>query len=50
MLQYEKIYVSEGIDTKKISLSKECELCPCWYFKNAGFEFNHMFVINIMMC
>ena len=29
----------EGVDTNKISLSKECELCHCWYFKNAGFEF-----------
>ena len=39
MLQYEKISISEGIDTNKTSASKECELCHYWYFKDVGFRF-----------
>ena len=39
MLQNEKIDVSEGIDTNKISASKECMLCHYWYFKDVGFKF-----------
>ena len=39
MLQYEKIYVSEGIDVNKTSASKECELCHYWFFKDIGFKF-----------
>ena len=39
MLQYEKIYVSEGIDVNKISASKEYQLCHYWFFKNIGFKF-----------
>ena len=34
MLQYEKIDVSEGVET-----SKECMLCHYWYFKDVGFKF-----------
>ena len=39
MLQYEKIDVSEGIDTNKTSASKEYKLCHYWYFKDVGFTF-----------
>ena len=39
MLQYKKIDVSEGIDTTKISASKECMLFHYWYFKDVGFKF-----------
>ena len=39
MLQYEKIDVSEGIDTNKASASKECIFCHHWYFKDVGFKF-----------
>ena len=39
MLQYEKIDVSEGIDTNKTSASKECMLCHYLYFKDVGFKF-----------
>ena len=38
MLQYERIYVWEGIDTNKTSASKECMLCHYWYFKDVGFK------------
>ena len=39
MLQYEKIDISEGIDTNKTSASKECMLYHYWYFKDVGFRF-----------
>ena len=39
MLLYEKIDVSEGINTNKTSLSKECMLCHYWYFEDVGFKF-----------
>ena len=39
MLQFEKIDVSEGIDTNKTSASKECMFCHYWYFKDVGFKF-----------
>ena len=45
MLQYEKIYVSERIDTNKTSASKECVLYDYWYFKDVGFKFQ-MHVCN----
>ena len=38
-MQYEKIDVSEGIDTNKTSASKERMLCHCWCFKHVGFKF-----------
>ena len=39
MFQYEKLDVSEGIDTNRTPLSKECILCHYWYFKDVGFKF-----------
>ena len=39
MLQYEKIDAPEKIDVNKTSLSKECELCHYWFFKDVGFKF-----------
>ena len=39
MLQYEKIDVSEGIDTNNPTASKECMLCHYQYFKDVGFKF-----------
>ena len=44
LLQYEKIDVSEGIDTNKTSASKECILCYYCCFKDVGFKFEpHVF-------
>ena len=44
MLQYEKIDISEGIDTNKTSASKEYMLCYHRYFKSVGFKFEpHVF-------
>ena len=39
MLQYEKIGISEEIDTNKKSLSKECMLFHSLYFKDVRFRF-----------
>ena len=39
MLQYEKIDVSEGIDTNKTSASRKCMLCHYRYFIDVGFKF-----------
>ena len=39
MLEYYKIDISEGIDVNKTSLSKECDICHYWYFKDIGFKY-----------
>ena len=39
MLQYDRIDISEGIDVNKTNLSKECDICHYWYFKNIGFKY-----------
>ena len=39
MLEYERIDISKGIDVNEINLSKECDICHYWYFKNIGFEY-----------
>ena len=31
MLEYDRIDISEGIDTNKTSASKECNICYYWY-------------------
>ena len=38
MLQYGRIYISEGIDIKKTNASRECKICHYWYFKDIGFK------------
>ena len=39
MIEYEKIDISEGIDVNRTNLSKECDICHCWYFKDIGFKY-----------
>ena len=39
MLQYERIYISEGIDFDKSDKSKECMICHYWYFKDIGYKY-----------
>ena len=39
MLEHDRIYISEGIDINKISLSKECNICHYWNFKNIGLRY-----------
>ena len=38
MLEYERMDISEGIEVNKINLSKECDICHYWDFKNTGFK------------
>ena len=38
MLEYDRIDISEGIDVNKTILSKECDICHHWYFKDIGFK------------
>ena len=37
MLEYDRIDISEGIDTSKTNKSKECMLCHYWYFNNFSY-------------
>ena len=39
MLEYDRIDISEGVDVNEISLSKECDICRYWYFKDIGFKY-----------
>ena len=39
MLEEDRIDISEGIDVNKTSLSKECDICHYWYFKDIGFKY-----------
>ena len=39
MLYYDRIGVSEGIDVKKASASKELNIYHYWYFLNKVFKF-----------
>ena len=36
MMEHDRISISEGIDVNETSLSKECNICHYWYFKNIG--------------
>ena len=39
MLEYDRIDISEGVDVNEISLSKECDICRYWYFKDIDFKY-----------
>ena len=39
MLEYNRIDISEGIDVTKTSLSKKCDICLFYYFKDIGFKY-----------
>ena len=39
MLEYNRIDISEGFDVNKTNLSKECDICHYWYFKDIGFKY-----------
>ena len=38
MLEYNRIDISEGIDVTRTSLSKECDICHYWCFRNIGLK------------
>ena len=39
MLEYNRIDILEGIDANKTNLSKECDICHYWCFKDIGFKY-----------
>ena len=39
MLEYNRIDISEGVVVNKKKLSKECDICHYWYFKDIGFKY-----------
>ena len=39
MLEYDRI--EEGIDVNKANLSKECDICHYWYFKDIRFKYEN---------
>ena len=39
MLEYDRIDISEGIDTNKASASRECNICHYWYFLDKNFNY-----------
>ena len=49
MLEYERIDISEGIDVNKTNLSKECDICHYWYFKDTGLSMRSIFVMVVMI-
>ena len=49
MLEYDRIDISEEIDINKTNLSKECDVCHYWYFKDIGFKHYLIFVMDAMI-
>ena len=43
MLQYDRIYISEGTDINKTSKSKEYMPCHNWYIRDVGYKFQSCF-------
>ena len=39
MLEYDRTDISEGTHDKKLSASKECDICHYWYFKDIDFKY-----------
>ena len=48
MLEYDRVDISEGIDVNKTNLSKECDICHYWYFKDIGFKYE-LYLFNGLM-
>ena len=40
-----KIDISEGIGVSKTNLSKQCDICHYWFFKDIGFKY-HPYLCN----
>ena len=40
MLEYDRIDISEGIDTDETSASKECNICHYWNFLDKNFNYD----------
>ena len=39
MLEHDRIDISDEIDVNKTNLSKECNICHYWYYKDNGFKY-----------
>ena len=39
MLEYHRIDISEIIDVNNTNVSKECDICHFWYFKDIVFKY-----------
>ena len=39
MLEYGRIDTSGKIGVNKTNLSKECDICQYWFFKDIGFKY-----------
>ena len=39
MLEYDKIYISEGTDINKTNASRECHICHYWCFFDKNFKY-----------
>ena len=39
MLEYDRIDISGKIDVDETNLSKKCDICHYWYFKDIGFKY-----------
>ena len=49
MLEYDRIDISEGIDTSKTSASKECNICHYWYFLDKNFNYEPYLCMDVMI-
>ena len=49
MLYFDGIDFSEGIDVKKASESKGCDICNHWYFLDKISSSNQMFGMDAMI-
>ena len=39
MLEYKRVYISDGIDVNMSDKSKECGFCHYWYFSHKNFNY-----------
>ena len=46
MLEYDRGYISEGIDINKTNASKECDICHYWYFLDKIFKYEPYLCIH----
>ena len=49
MLEYDRIDISESIDTNKTSASKECNICHYWYFLDKNFNYEPYLCMDVMI-
>ena len=49
MLEYNRIDISEGIDTNKTSASKKCNICHYWCFLDKTSTMNHIFAMDVVI-